>query len=231
MAVPQNAQAIYEYLTGHGYNSTAAAGILGNMTQESGGSPEAQGSGGGGLIGWTPESAAQPIQPIITGNVKRDLTAQLQDVLNWNVHMKAGPGFLNKASSPQDAARLYMNQAERPNPALANLANRQQSAVDVANAAKSGNWKAGNPVITTSTGPGSSIGGDIIGAILSGLGLPNMADLMKRLGLILLGGALIIVGIAVLIGKQHIMDIGLAVVPEARAGEAVAGKTARKVAA
>ena len=47
MPVPENAQAIYTFLTGQGFSANAAAGILGNIEQESGGNPE---ESGGGLI-------------------------------------------------------------------------------------------------------------------------------------------------------------------------------------
>ena len=48
----------------------AAAGIAGNIYQESKGNPESVGSGGGGLIGWTPLPSG-----FVTGNVQADLQA------------------------------------------------------------------------------------------------------------------------------------------------------------
>ena len=52
--LPENYAAIVSFLTSHGYTGNAAAGIAGNMYQESKGNPESEGDGGGGLIGWTP---------------------------------------------------------------------------------------------------------------------------------------------------------------------------------
>lgn len=231
MPVPDNAQQIYQYLTGQGYSGTAAAGILGNIEQESTGNPESVGTGGAGLIGWTPPSAAFPDQPIVTGSPKNDLSAQLTDLWAWNQRNAAGPSFLNKATSPANAALLYMNQAERPAVATENLANRQASAIAVANAAKTGNWKAGTPSPTgTTTSITSDIGSSLIDSLLTSLGIPSLPDMFKRLGLILFGGILVIVGIMVLIGKQGVMNIALTAVPEARAGEAVAGSAGKAAA-
>jgi hypothetical protein len=50
--------AIVSFLLTHGYSDNAAAGIAGNMYQESKGNPESEGDGGGGLIGWTPSRRA-----------------------------------------------------------------------------------------------------------------------------------------------------------------------------
>ena len=52
--LPANYATIVSFLIGHGYTKLAAAGIAGNMYQESKGNPESVGTGGGGLIGWTP---------------------------------------------------------------------------------------------------------------------------------------------------------------------------------
>ena len=51
--LPANYPAIVAFLTEHGYTGVAAAGIAGNMYQESGGQPGVR-EPAGGLIGWTP---------------------------------------------------------------------------------------------------------------------------------------------------------------------------------
>jgi hypothetical protein len=66
--LPANYAAIVGYLTAHGYTGIAAAGIAGNIYQESMGNPESVGSGGGGLIGWTPLPVG-----FVTGNPAADL--------------------------------------------------------------------------------------------------------------------------------------------------------------
>ena len=52
--LPDNVTAIVSFLLANGYSDNAAAGIAGNIYQESKGNPESEGMGGGGLIGWTP---------------------------------------------------------------------------------------------------------------------------------------------------------------------------------
>ena len=67
------------FLLAHGYSDNAAAGIAGNMYQESKGNPESEGMGGGGLIGFTPLPAGY-----VTGNPAADLQTQLAAVLTYN---------------------------------------------------------------------------------------------------------------------------------------------------
>lgn len=106
--LPENFAEIVDFLTAHGYSDNAAAGIAGNMYQESGGNPESGGDGGGGLIGWTPLPAG-----LITGNVAADLQTQLEAVLtfdnNWSQYLPA----LNAAASPAAAADVYVTDFER----------------------------------------------------------------------------------------------------------------------
>jgi hypothetical protein len=52
--------------------------------------------------------------------------------------------------------------------------------------------------------PLGNIGGDLINSVLSGLGLGSLTDLFKRLGLILLGGLIILVGIGILVSKPAV---------------------------
>jgi len=107
--LPQNYAAIMMFLTEHGYTPMAAAGIAGNMYQESGGNPESVGTGGGGLIGFTPLPAGY-----VTGNVAADLRTQLEAVLAYNEHWAQYLPALNAATSPTQAADIYMDDFERP---------------------------------------------------------------------------------------------------------------------
>jgi len=106
--VPENYAAIVDFLVGHGYSDNAAAGIAGNIYQESGGNPESGGDGGGGLIGWTPLPSG-----LITGNASADLETQLEAVRtfddNWSQYLPA----LNDASTPAAAADVYVTDFER----------------------------------------------------------------------------------------------------------------------
>jgi hypothetical protein len=97
---------VAQYVLAHGGNRYAAAGIGGVVAGESGGNPEAiQGGGGGGmgLIQWTPGSSARPYQPIITGNVGRDMAVQLADMMFY-IAGRGGLASLNNAGSARNAA-------------------------------------------------------------------------------------------------------------------------------
>jgi hypothetical protein len=125
--VPENYAAIVSFLTQHGYTGLAAAGIAGNIYQESKGDPESVGSGGGGLIGWTPLPAG-----FVTGNVSADLETQLEALLTYNQQWAQYIPALNAAKTPVDAAYLYMTYFERPG--LPATANREGAAAAVAKA-------------------------------------------------------------------------------------------------
>jgi Phage tail lysozyme len=125
--LPENYAAIVDFLVAHGYTGFAAAGIAGNIYQESKGDPESVGSGGGGLIGWTPLPSG-----FVTGNPAADLQTQLNALLTYNQQWSQFLPALNAATSATQAADIYMNDFERPGfPAAAN---REQAAQDVATA-------------------------------------------------------------------------------------------------
>jgi hypothetical protein len=106
--LPQNYAQIVDFLVAHGYTDNAAAGIAGNMYQESGGNPESEGDGGGGLIGWTPLPAGY-----VTGNPSADLQTQLAAVLTFNSQWSQYLPALNAAASPAAAADIYVTDFER----------------------------------------------------------------------------------------------------------------------
>jgi len=125
--LPYNYATIVSFLAGHGYTDLAAAGIAGNIYQESDGNPESIGSGGGGLIGWTPLPAG-----FVTGNVSADLQTQLSALLSYNEGWAQYIPLLNAATSAIDAAYIYMTYFERPG--LPAAANREGAAAAVAQA-------------------------------------------------------------------------------------------------
>lgn len=105
----QNYVTIARFLTAHGYTKAAAAGIVGCIAGESAGNPESVGSGGGGLIGWT------PLRPgLITGNPSADLMTQLNAILSCNNGYSQYIPLLNSVSSPVEAADIYSMDFERP---------------------------------------------------------------------------------------------------------------------
>jgi hypothetical protein len=125
--LPANYATIVTFLTAHGYTKFAAAGIAGNMYQESKGNPESVGSGGGGLIGWTPLPSG-----LVTGNPAEDLRTQLAAVLTYNQQWSQYIPALNAATSATQAADIYMNYFERPG--IPAAANREAAAAAVASA-------------------------------------------------------------------------------------------------
>jgi hypothetical protein len=125
--LPANYVTIVRFLTAHGYTKLAAAGMAGNMYQESKGDPESVGSGGGGLIGFT------PLPPgYVTGNPAADLRTQLAAVLTYNQQWSQYIPALNAATSATAAADIYMNDFERPG--IPAAYNREAAAVAVAKA-------------------------------------------------------------------------------------------------
>src|SRR6266702_197919 len=125
--LPANYAAIVSFLTAHGYTKFAAAGIAGNMYQESMGNPESVGTGGGGLIGWTPLPAG-----FVTVNPVTDLRTQLAAVPTYNQQWSQYIPALNAATSATAAADIYMTYFERPG--LPAAANREGAAAAVAGA-------------------------------------------------------------------------------------------------
>jgi hypothetical protein len=125
--LPDNVSAIVSFLLAHGYTDNAAAGIAGNMYQESKGNPESEGMGGGGLIGFTPLPAGY-----VTGNPTADLETQLEAVLTYNQQWASYLPALNGAASPADAASIYVTDFERAGIPAAST--REASAEDIATA-------------------------------------------------------------------------------------------------
>ena len=108
--------AVAQYLAANGYSDAAAAGVASCVDGESGGNPESVGSGGGGLIGWTPISSAAPNPNIITGDAAQDMMTQLSDLLYYN-STEIGQSLvteLDGISDPVAAADFYSQNFEKP---------------------------------------------------------------------------------------------------------------------
>ncbi len=106
--LPENVTAIVSFLIANGYSHNAAAGIAGNIYQESKGDPESVGMGGGGLIGWTPLPSG-----FVTGNPAADLQTQLNAILTFNQEWASYIPALNAAATPAAAADIYVTDFER----------------------------------------------------------------------------------------------------------------------
>jgi hypothetical protein len=104
---------VARYLMAHGFTKAAAAGIAGTVAGESGGNPESVGSGGAGLIGWTPPTSAYPIRNIVTGNPRVDMGNQLLDMLAY-IQRNGSIADLNAAGGPMNVAWRFSSKYERP---------------------------------------------------------------------------------------------------------------------
>lgn len=125
--LPYNYATIVNFLVAHGYTRMGAVGIAGNIYQESDGNPESVGTGGGGLIGWTPLPSG-----FVTGSPAADLQTQLAALLTYNKGWAQYIPMLNAATNATDAAYTYMTYFERPG--LPAASNREGAAVAVAQA-------------------------------------------------------------------------------------------------
>lgn len=142
-----NAQAIYRGLLAMGLNENAAAGVAGNIYQESHGNPGTTSPAGGGLFGETVANGGS----VSGGSLSEQLSALAKyikangSVADINAH----------ASTPKEAADYFSAKYERPG--IPALSNREAAAEWTAEAAKSGNWGAG--VTTSAAGIGGGSGG------------------------------------------------------------------------
>ena len=102
--------AVGQYLVDNGYSAAAAAGVASCVYGESGANPESVGSGGGGLIGWTPIGSAQPNANIITGDDSADMMTQLADILYYNAGEigQSRVDELNSETDPVGGSRLLL---------------------------------------------------------------------------------------------------------------------------
>jgi Phage tail lysozyme len=146
-----NAEAIYKGLLAMGLSTDAAAGVAGNIYQESHGNPSIGSGAGGGLFGETLANGGST-----SGG---SLTEQLAALAKYIAANGSISAINANASSPSAAAQYFMTNYERPNAALANLSAREAAAEWVAAAAKSGNW--GTSAGTSGSSPSGSSGSGI----------------------------------------------------------------------
>jgi hypothetical protein len=154
-----NAEAIYQALLSMGLTPNAAAGVAGNIYQESHGNPGAGSAAGGGLFGET----------IANGGTAGggSLSQQLSALAKYIAANGSVADINAHASSPSAAAAYFSNQYERPG--IPALSNREDAAEWVAQAAQSGNWGSG--ISTGGAGVGSNSG--VLGDIWAGSGIPQ----------------------------------------------------------
>jgi hypothetical protein len=204
-------RAIYDALIGQGASTTQAGGILANVKNESGFDPEAIGDQGSsfGIV-----QQHGNYNYLVTGNTAADLAAQVS-------LLKRLGGFQAAAgSSVSEAAGNFAASYERCvgcQPGGAQWQSRVSNAATVENWITTGNWPtsagtpAGTPAETTGIHipgtpftiptPGdyaSGLASGFLDTILKAFGIGSLKDLMERLGLIILGFALVLLGIHIL---------------------------------
>jgi uncharacterized protein YukE len=108
-----NELSVAMFLVEHHYSKAAAAGIAATIAGESLGDPESVGSGGWGLIGWTPQTPGQYQNLYPTNNAAADLAKQMPAILAYN-QGKGGVDALNSITDPVEAARYYSKHFEGP---------------------------------------------------------------------------------------------------------------------
>lgn len=145
-----NAQAIYKGLLALGLTPNAAAGVAGNIYQESHGNPTAGNAAGGGLFGETIANGGSA-----SGG---SLTEQMSALAKYIAANGSIADINAHASTPKEAADYFSSRYERPG--IPQLSNREAAADWVAQSAQSGNWGAG---VTVNTSAGSSGDGGLLG--------------------------------------------------------------------
>jgi Phage tail lysozyme len=174
MPVPANAKQIYTLLVAGGLSPNAAAGIVGNIEQESGGEPGAGNYPGNyGLIQWTPAN-----QSTYTVPDDSSVATQVGYIFKYIAANGSIEDINTNSPNPSAAALYFSTKYERPLASAANNPNREQSAVEVAQAATSGNWPQ-SPGLTTGGAASGDTSADI-SSPLGDIGLPSdITSLLK----------------------------------------------------
>lgn len=123
-----------QYLISRGVSPNAAAGIVGNMMVESTGRTGAIGDGGtsGGLFQWHNGRKAALNKYAAAHHMPwTDRKTQLDFMLQES-NARGDLGAVNNASSPAEAAMIWQNRFERPDPKYAHSDLRRRRAIEAA---------------------------------------------------------------------------------------------------
>lgn len=200
---------IYNALVKNGFSMTQAAGIMGNMQNESSFNVESNaidsnGFPAVGLISWN-EASYPNAGTLVTGNQKRDLAAQMK-YLKTQTH-----GFSQgvKGATAEDVAgnwAEFVEVCQGCAPGGAQWSQRRANAHQIFSDAKAGKWPTG-PGVQSGSGGGGGGGKIVTTSIFDSLNNINSffadllsADFWERAGLVLFGAILVIVGIIILAG-------------------------------
>ena len=185
-------QQVYDALIAAGFNRSQAAGIMGNLQNESGYNQEIINPGGPaagvGLAQW--ETTFYPAaRGYVTGNAARDLTVQIQAI-------KAAARGLNLSGSAQQVAGTWAADFEKCagcQPGGAQYIARQANAGRIYQQAVTGKWPApaGGGVTTAPVGGSPASGGAVQTAQLTAfLGAPS--GVLSDAGALLHGTAVVL---------------------------------------
>jgi hypothetical protein len=109
-----NLLVIARWLAGRaGWSANGAAGAAGNIYQESLGNPLSVGTGGRGLIGWTPPTRL-PNYAFVPGNASLSMRRQLPLASRFFRQNMGRYWYVAQRSNPARAALVIMNMGERP---------------------------------------------------------------------------------------------------------------------
>lgn len=115
----QNLLSVARYLVSAGYSKAAAAGVASCVDGESAGNPEAVGTGGAGLIGWTPPQSMTQYggtchaAGIGNNSTQVDFANQCKAIVGYN-NANGNVAGLNAQTDPVAAADYYSQNFERP---------------------------------------------------------------------------------------------------------------------
>lgn len=173
-------QEIYQALTGAGLSQVQAAGVMGNIQNESdfnieSAAMDSNGAMAYGLISWN--AASYPnASSLVTGNVSKDLANQV----NFLLHNTSGTGQGLQGSTAAQVAGNWANFVEvcqGCTPGGAQNVQRQNNANAILAQAQSGNWGPGGPGISGSGGSNAQTT-----SIFSGASLPFPFDVPGIIG-------------------------------------------------
>lgn len=201
-----NENTIYDALTNAGFSMAQAAGLMGNMQNESSFNIESNaidsnGYPAVGLISWNEQSYPNA-GTLVTGNQKKDLKDQISFLKSGTSGFKQGV----QGSTAEDVAgnfAQYVEVCQGCNPGGAQWSARRSNAQQIFSDAKANKWpsgpgvQTGNPK-TQTTSIFSSL--DNVNSFFADL---ISADFWERAGLILFGAILVILGIIVLVGPAN----------------------------
>jgi Phage tail lysozyme len=219
-------QQIWDALTKAGYSANQAAGIMGNMENESSFDQEADaidsnGLDSLGLIQWN-KGTYPNAGKLVTGNPGKDLAAQIAALKTGTAGVASG---LQGSTAAQVAGNWaqYVEVCAGCQPGGSQYNQRESNAAQILSEAQSGKWPAGGAGVSGGSSGGSNPAGNS-GGSCSGVsftspgswlspsawacttGITNelgnietgLKDAGERLGLYVLGGIMVLMGIWIL---------------------------------